>query len=251
MELKTTDNQSKYEIYKSLILKRDKLKKLAFEYRESYYRTFGDLLKQSYQIKIECIELKKRINYCQMRLNRNEPILKTELDQYIETVMQEYYDELEKLIHHVQAAKDATSISLRDVQKIKKIYRYIAKKIHPDLHPELFEKEEVKELWNQTVIAYECNNLEELEELKILVDELCEEQENIEIDRIDEKIEKIQAQIDKIQGTEPYIFKYILENLDEIQSTKDELNEEIEAYKKYKSQLESIFSTFDIKHYYS
>lgn len=251
MELKTTDNHSKYEIYKALILKRDKFKKLAFEYRESYYRTFGDLLKQAYQIKIECIELKKKINYCQMRLNRNEPILQSDLDQYVETVMQEYYDELDELIHHVQAAKDATSISLKDVQEIKKIYRYIAKKIHPDLHPELFEKEEVKELWNQTVIAYECNNLEELEELKILVDELCEIQENIEIDRIDEKIEKIQAQINKIQGTEPYIFKYILENLEEIQSTKDELNEEIEVYKKYKSQLESIFSTFDIQHYYS
>ena len=60
MEIITTTTDSQFDEYKSLILKRDDLKKKAFQYQEDYYREFGDLLKESFALKVECITLKKK-----------------------------------------------------------------------------------------------------------------------------------------------------------------------------------------------
>ena len=251
MEIIITTTDSQYDEYKSLILKRDDLKKKAFQYQEDYYREFGYLLKESFTLKVECIALKKKISYCQMCVNQNKKIISSDLDAHIEMVMEEYYEELDELIKHVKFADEASSITLKDLQEIKKLYRHIVKKIHPDMHPELFKLDGVKELWNRTRVAYTCNDLKELQEILILVDALDANNTTVQIEHIDEKIEEIKKEIDAILNTNPYQYKYLLEDTEEVHHKKDELKEEIKEYIAYKKQLEALFNQYDIKQYQS
>ena len=249
MEVEVTNNVSKYDEYKRLILKRDNLNKDAFRYQEDYYRKFGDYIKKLFEIKIECISLKKKISYCQMCVNKNERIIKINLDAHIEIIMKDYYVELDNIIKHVKASKSATSISLEDLNRVKKIYRYIAKKIHPDMHINNFD-DNVKKLWNRTVIAYKCNDLKGLEEICVLVDSLATNDE-IYIEDIDNKIKDIKEEIDLIVKNAPYQYKYLLEDIIEIENKIDDFNREIDEYKTYQKELGSILSNYNIECYQS
>ena len=249
MEVEVTNNISKYDEYKRLILKRDNLNKEAFRYQEDYYRKFGDYIKSLFELKIECISLKKKISYCQMCVNKNEKIIKTNLDKHIEIIMKDYYVELDNLIKHVRISKSATSISLDDLNKVKKIYRYIAKKIHPDMHINNFD-DNVKELWNRTMIAYKCNDLKELEKIEVLVNSLVTNDE-IYIEDIDDRIKDIKEEIDLIVKNVPYQYKYLLEDIIEIENKIDDFNREIDEYKAYQKELKSILSNYNIEHYQS
>ncbi len=251
MEIITTTTDSQYDEYKNLILKRDELKKKAFQYQEDYYREFGNLLKESFALKVECISLKKKISYCQMCVNQNKKIISLELDAHIEIVMKEYHEELDDLIKHVKFANEVTSITIEDLQEIKKIYRHIVKKIHPDMNPELFKLDDVKDLWNRTRIAYTCNDLKGLQEIQVLVDALDTSNPTVQIEHIDKKIDAIKKEIDTILNSNPYQYKYLLEDTEEVHHKKSELKDEIKEYIAYKKQLETLFSQYDIKQYHS
>lgn len=251
MEMINTESNSQYDEYKNLILQRDELNKKAFQYQEEYYREFGNLMKELFSLKVECICLKKKISYCQMCINQNKTILASSLNEHISIVMKEYNEELNELVEHIKYANNVTTISLSDVQKIKKIYRYIVKKIHPDMNPELFKRDEIKELWKRTSVAYTCNNLKELQEIQILVDALDTSGTHVQIENISQKIDELKKEIDKIIHSTPYEYKYLLDDSIEVHHKKSELKKEIEEYIAYKKQLETLLSQYDIKEYQS
>ena len=61
-----------YARYEELITRRDSLKKEAFQYHRAYIREFGDLILKVFRKKIECIQKKKTIEYCQAALNHGK-----------------------------------------------------------------------------------------------------------------------------------------------------------------------------------
>lgn len=237
---------SEYNAYKDLIFQRDKIKKKSIHYQEEYYRIFGDLIKESYALKIDCIRLKKEIAYCQMCVNQNIDIIESHLESHIDLLMKEYNEELKKLTDHIEASKKATTISLEESVQIKKIYRNIAKRIHPDINPELYNKQEIKDLWNRVQMAYTCNDLKELQNLEVLVLDLNNANSSLNIPNLQERMDQLKQQIQQIMDTVPYQYKYILESKEEVDSHKKELEEEIHEYKLYKQSLIQIYKSFDI-----
>lgn len=246
MQIIQTDRTALYDDYKNIILKRDRIKKEAFEYQQQYLRVFGNLHKLEFKLQIDCIALKKKIEFCTQCVNHNKEIFMTELNQYIDHIMEEYYEDLKNLEEDVNHSKDVTLISREDVKEIKKIYYKIAKLIHPDMHPELFEKEEVKDLWNRALIAYTCNDLKELREIEVLVSVYNSCKVDIKVEDLNEKIEKIKKEIIEIKSRTPYMYKDILENRIKIRELKEKLNESIESLQDYKKQLESIYYSFKV-----
>ena len=237
---------SNYDEYRRLILKRDSLKKEAFNYQEEYYRRFGDYIRELFEVRIKCISLKKKISYCQMRVNRNEKIEKASLDVFVENFMKDYYVALDNLIKHVDDLRKAPRLSLQEVEEIKRLYRYIAKKIHPDMYSELFKRADVRELWNRAMLAYKCNNLKELREIKVLVDSLHANNE-IVIDDIEDKIADVKDEIDTILHSDSYQYKFLLEDDKKIEDKINEFNRKIEEFSSYKKELEATFNTFHIE----
>lgn len=245
MNIIKTKNKSLLDKYKSLILERDDVKKDAFNYQEKYYRTFGEYIKTSFSLKVDCIRLKKKIGYCQLCINQQKEITEDALNTYIAEVMQAYDAELRNIIAHVNASKNSKSISNEDYSKIKKIYRKIVKLIHPDMNPELFKNPRIQELWNRLSIAYECNDLEELENIEVLIAEEIENKDlNIEVENLEQRIKKLEEEIQNIKNTNPYQYKYLLDDSEEEISR---FKKEIEDYTNYQKELEKILSSFNIK----
>ncbi|MBD5583648.1 MAG: hypothetical protein HDQ88_00995 [Clostridia bacterium] len=245
-DLEMTDN--KIDTYKNLLLRRDSLKKEGDLVWLEYVRKFGNLIEELMKIKIECIALKKKIAYCQAKQNRNEIIVASEMEFEIETELADYYDELGKILFIKNS--EGTTISDYEFLQIKRLYRKIAMMIHPDLHPELFDKFEIADLWNKAKNAYLSNDYEQLKETEFLIIQeiknYSDTAENCEIENIDAKIENLRKEIEKIISSDPYKYKFLLENTKFMEEERNTIKNETEQYRQYIEELNKLFSKFTI-----
>ncbi len=244
--VKATDER--YHEYEKLLLERDNYRCLADQYLRAYIREFGQLMTDVFEKKISCIEKKKTIAFCQMYANRGEPVNLNALNGYITAEMAEYRKQLEAMIADNNACKSIGTVSESDLMKIKHIYRSIAKKCHPDIFPATAENDKLRELWNRVVSAYNRNDLKEISELEILVSQALAAEggnyDNIEIPDIDDKITELEIEINSIISTDPYRYKYLLEDDALVAEKKAELQKELEEYTAYEKDLQDILKTF-------
>ena len=243
-----SEENENYQQYEKLLFERDKYKKQAGEYLRDYIREFGELMTDVFRKKISCIEKKKMISYCQQRLNRNEMIDVQAMSEYIRCEMEEYNEQLANMMHNNELCQKDVVISNSDVMQIKRIYRRIAKKIHPDIHPGTLELPVLSDLWVEVMDAYERNDLKALEELEIQINsilrELGDDVPDAEIPDVDEKISALEAEIEKILSTDPYQYRFLLEEEEKVQEYKEELQEELDAYSRYEKQLIEILKKY-------
>lgn len=233
-----------YPRYEELLLKRDRLRNEAEHYNAAYLRTFGSYILDIFKTKIECIALKKKITYCQIAVNRGEPFDMEQISRQVDREMASYKDDLQKLILSHTSVTNAVKVTEYDLVKIKKIYKDIAKSIHPDINPKTAGDEELRDLWDQVSKAYKNNNIERLEELQILVLKALKdkgmESEPIAVDNIDEKISKLEAEIETILNTDPYNYRFLLNDKEAVEEKKKEFEDTLDEYKRYKDDLQKI-----------
>ncbi len=233
-----------YQQYEKLLFERDKYKKQASESLREYIRVFGELLTDVFRKKISCIEKKKMISYCQQRLNKGEAIDVEAMNKYIMNEMEEYNDQLADMMRNNDICRNGEPISRSEVLQIKKIYRRIAKKIHPDIHPGTLDIPILSDLWNMVTDAYDRSDLKSLEELEIQINsvlrELGDDVPDEDVPDIEEKIKALEEEIDKIISTDPYQYIFLLEDEEKVQELKEDLSEELEAYSRYEKQLKEI-----------
>lgn len=237
----------KIKLYESLLNQKANLEKDCFKYSLEYSREFGKQIEELFELKVEAITLKKKIAYCVKKEYRNEIIYSNELDKYIDEEIIEYRKRLNELIEYNKANKENKGIPItyEEAKKIRNIYYKIAHLIHPDLHPEYLDNEEISSLWDEAVIAYKCNKYNKICEIydKII---LKVNDNNIIIEDLDNKINFINEEIINIKENEPYTYKFILDDELEIKEFHNELDKEIKDYKEYKDNLINELSNFNI-----
>lgn len=112
------------------------------------------------------------------------------------------------------------------------------------MNPKTNEIPELKELWQRIVVSYRANDLEELEEAEILVNKFLVDHHldgnEIKIQDIDTKIEKLKEQIQKIKETNPYQYRFLLQDQEVVQNKKRELQKELEEYRVYEQELDQL-----------
>ena len=233
-----------YFEYETLLLRRDALEREAGLYMNEYTRVFGELLTERYRAYIRCIELKKKIAYCQAAENCGAKVNEAELNAYISCEMAAYYEKLADMAAENELCRKAETVPEIDIRKIKKIYRSLAKQLHPDISPLTAEHPELLELWNRAVTAYKCNSLKEIEDVQFLVNSFLErngiEHANMAIPDIGAKTEQLKAEIDRIISTDPYQYKFLLQDEELVQEKKEELRESIEEMSACANQLEAL-----------
>lgn len=241
-------NDSSYELYASVLMRKEQIQKEALYINDEYLICFGEGLIKLFQAKISCIELKKKIGYCQRQVNLGSKINENEMINFIELVMSSYYDELAKMKKNQDTIKSAEVISEYDVKRIKQIYLKLARKLHPDLNPNTEKDPQLMDFWNRIQMAYRCNNLKEITELEFLVSRYLDDDiSSIVIDDIKTKIEKIEHEIDMIMTSVPYTYKFILNDESAIEKTHHEIQQEIDYYTKYHEDLEKVLETYMIE----
>ena len=235
---------SKYDEYEALLLERDQVNKEAGQIWTVYLQTFGRLITENYEEKLECVKCKKTIAYYQNALNRGGAVDPKAMQEYLDREMAGYNDNLKKMIEDSRRADEAGLSSAYEVRRAKELYRRLAKLIHPDLNPATDKSEELQELWQRILSAYGKNSVKELTELEVLVRKVLKESgvgsTKVEIPDIADKIEEIKKEIEEIRRTEPYSLKYLVEDEEAAQKKKDEIAKETEEYKKYRKELTEI-----------
>lgn len=207
-------------LYRSLIIKRDELKKQVEENQKDNYQMYADSYKEYYSLMVECIFLKKRIAYCQRCKNHHIKIYKEELEGYMDAVKEDYMHEIEELRTHKKIVKQ--NLSDEDMKQAKKIFKRIIKRIDQD-HP----------LWERALESYRYNNLNDLKDIEMLVDyDTQSVRKNLEMTYLTTQIERIKKEIESIENRNPKI-------------TKEYLEKKIMIYRLYKYNLDKQYSCFE------
>lgn len=207
-------------LYRSLIIKRDELKKQVEENQKDNYQMYADSYKEYYSLMVECIFLKKRIAYCQRCKNHHIKIYKEELEGYMDAVKEDYMHELEKLRTHKKIVKQ--HLSDEDMKQAKKIFKRIIKRIDQD-HP----------LWERALESYRYNNLNDLIDIEMLVDYDTQSiRKKLDMTYLTTQIERIKKEIESIENRNPKI-------------TKEYLEKKIMIYRLYKYNLDKQYSCYE------
>ena len=240
-----------YILYEELLLKRENLKKEGEQFYISYLQIFGELMTESFQKKIECIRKKKMIAYCQRCMNQGKDINSMDLNRFIQDEMESYEEELKLMTENAKAAAKAKDLSAEQILMIKDIYYRLARRIHPDMHPELADDKNVQDYWNQIVIAYQHNQLSELEELEVMVNAYLEKKhsntDEIVIVDVENKTKRIEREIEHIISVKPYTYRFILEDEKKREEQKAAFQKDIDEYSQYSLELDDVLKNFPIK----
>ncbi|MBE5845043.1 MAG: J domain-containing protein [Butyrivibrio sp.] len=233
-----------YTRYEELINRRDDLRKKAFQYQAAYVSIFGDLIIELFRKKIECIRKKKTIEYCQASLNHGKTVEQEKLQEYLEQEMADFNKQLDNMVKEHKASLASTVLTEIELSEIKRIYHRLVKMIHPDMNPSVAKSEELMDLWNRVVVCYDCNDLTGLQELEVLVTKAVSaaslEEADIMIPNIEEKISDIEKQIRTIMETDPYQYKFLLDDKELVEKKRQELRCELKEYEEYSNQLDEV-----------
>lgn len=233
-----------YSRYEELLFQKDQLRKEARIYHGLYVKEFGDLHLKLFEEQITCIKKKKLIGYYQRAVNHGGVIDQAEIEAMLAKEMEEYQQRLQNMMDENDAAKKMTEISSVTLLKIKRIYRRIAKQLHPDINSMTSEIPELMELWNAVMSAYNSNSLEDMEDAELLVNKALKQIgmgfREIEIPDLSQKIKELEASIKKIRETDPYQYRFLLEDPGAVNERRHDLEEQIKAYTEYEKELDGI-----------
>ena len=152
------------------------------------------------------------------------------------------------MVEDAEHAKNSKQVSEVDLLMIKRIYHKLVKLVHPDINPLTNETPELAELWQRIQMAYNCNDKKGMQELELLTTTALEQLGvgtlEIEIPDIEEKIAEIEGEIVTIRETDPYQYKYLLEDSKAVDEKKADLARELKSYEEYDDQLDKILEEF-------
>ncbi len=207
--------------------------------KTEYINKVGKLEYELFELECKVSRLKRKINMVQAAINLQMPIDEDEIEKQLDKEYKEYIEELRKMSKDIEIAnmiKDCDELTLEDVAFIKKLYRKLAKVLHPDLNPGLTEKQ--KALWMRAQKAYEMSNIDML---KILY-ELA-----VEDGGLDTKYSKINT-IEELEEKIKFFKEKIKDLLLEIGKTREAfplnkekfLKDDEEVYKRQKEIIKNI-----------
>ena len=245
-KLNIENREELFTRYEELLLKKEQLLKGAESYRIAYIKEFGELTADVFKAKIECIRIKKNIAFCQKALNLGKKISTEDMESTVEKEMLVYNAELQSILRENNLAKESVYSDHFDVTLAKKIYRRLAKKLHPDINKKTEKDERLAELWNSIMRAYHMNDVERLEELEVLVNkamkDLGEEAMEIDYTDLEERIEALEIKIGLILSDKPYSYGEFLADEENVKVKKAEMEKELKEYEDYALQLEEVLA---------
>lgn len=215
-----------------------------------YLNKLGYLLFELFEKKTECSRLKMKMELIQTALNRDEkpdiPVIEVKLN----TLLSNYYQQINKNAETLETAKQV----LRDllppefVAELKEIFHLLCKKLHPDLNPHQTEND--KDLFLKVKAAYDLNDLTELKKILLNLDSKQEPAEQTtqqttgekrkKLDFISKNIAVLKERIEKLNETFPYNMKDVLNDDDKVTAEQDAVKVQINFYEQEASKYEAF-----------
>lgn len=223
-----------------------------------YYTTIGIYEYKVFEKYCAIQRIKRKIELIQMYLNRDEAVYIPAVEAQLDKEYAEYAQRLDDFLNDINTADDLSKcgfLSPEETAELKKQYRGIVKRLHPDLNPNITEQQ--LELFRKAVEAYENGDLEALKTIDFLIDsvdtidlsESCVDRLKEQIRRCKEQIERLDSEMREVKSSFPYNKKEILEDEarihDEIEELKKTLDNYREIYAAYEQRLKTVLGDTD------
>lgn len=224
-----------------LLLERDELQFVVCKNIETdYYIKLGSLEYKVYSAQCSALRLKRKIELIQARKNRQEKIVISLIEEILDGEFEEYQEKLNEQINKMNESLErsrAEILTQEETKELKKLYRSIVKKLHPDMNPNVSE-EQVR-LFENAVTAYKNGDLKTLRIISEMVaEDTCSKQTQSAVsllreekERLEKMLSSIKDDIAEIKLNYPYILKEFVENPQKEHERKAELENILEQYK--------------------
>lgn len=237
-----------------LLLERDELQFVICKNIETEYMLkLGSIEYKAYEAQCAALRLKRKIELIQVKKNRQEKVIISAIEETLDTEFAEYQKRLDEQIDKMNDAlkrSKAEVLSDEDSKKLKKLYRKIVKALHPDINPDVSEAQ--VQLFDNAVQAYKNGDLNTLriigemvgnsplpEQHKDALTQLNEEKE-----RLQHLLKAIRDSIEQIKSEFPYTMKEIIEDEEQTEQKKKELENILSQYNElisiYKAKIEEM-----------
>ena len=206
----------------NLVFERDNLKFVICEnIKTEYMLIFGSLEYRIYKSYLKYLRLKRKKDLIQAKKNCQEKIIIEDIDTKLDEEFCDYKKKLDEKVEEINRALDRSKgeiLSDEDSKFLKKTYKNIVKKLHPDINPSVTKAE--KELFYHATEAYKDGDLASLE---IIYDIVCKEEDKEdkafsgknpeeEVKRLEDLVNQVEDNIDLIKSIPPYTWKILLED---------------------------------------
>jgi hypothetical protein len=222
--------------------------------KTAYMLKFGALEYKVYEWQCKVLRMKRKVELVRIQMNKNEPVDIAAIDAQLDIEYAEYMNNLDKMMDDINEAlrrEKGGKLSKEETAEIKKHYRAIVLRLHPDVNPDITEWE--RQLFENAVTAYKNAELDALRSIFLLMD--TEKRDNAETRdtmkqlterkrKLEEQINSVQDKISVIKKSFPYDKKTLLSDKSLILEYTGKLNNLISDYQKahkmYESQLREI-----------
>lgn len=196
-----------------------------------------DLLREQ----IETRRLKRHIEILQAAANRGEIIVPEQVTAQLDREFLEWQERLLVQAREVEMARRRLSalLSVEETMELRRLYRKLAKLLHPDVNPH--QTERVKSLWLQVRQAYEWCDVEQLRALLLLAGDLAAPPVETGPDRLTplaqrreafkERIYLLLEKLARTRNEPPYTLAEHLNDPEWVAAQRKRLKEEIEQEK--------------------
>ena len=249
-----------------LLLERDELQFVICKNIETEYMLkLGSIEYKAYEAQCAALRLKRKIELIQAKKNRQEKVIISAIEETLDTEFAEYQKQLDEQINKMNdALKRSKAEVLTDEEnkkficseidtenkKLKKLYRKIVRALHPDINPDVSQAQ--VQLFDNAVSAYKNGDLGTLriigemvgnsplpEQHKDALTQLNEEKE-----RLQNLLKAIRDSIEQIKSEYPYTMKEIIEDEEQTEQKKKELENILSQYNElisiYKAKIEEM-----------
>lgn len=202
------------------------------------------------EAKCALARLKRKIELAQARLNQGRKPDWTEIEGQLDLEFLQWQAELKETVARIEAAQSRLQhlLPAAETHELKKLYRALARKLHPDLNPR--QGEDAGRLWLRVQDAYEAGDLEELKALALLADAFAEIPLPSAIEALQEQRPVLEkqiasklAQIEQVQAQPPFTLRRQLQDEEWLTERRQQIKSQIEETERARAALEKHCQT--------
>ena len=231
------------------------LNTVAVNIQAQYATTVGVKEYEQLILDVEVRRLKRTIELIQTIENRGDKANLEQVEASVEEELEEWRKKVEKMLDEIKAGETRLKNLMTDEesQDLLKLYRFFAKKLHPDVNPDLDNKYQA--LWIRVQQAYKSGDIQELRALQLIVEDVPEEtaiSSTLEMlqkrhGKLKDQVNGLMQQIENIKAKHPFI---LADNLNDPEWVKEQISkceERIKAFSAEKERLEDLISLWKSK----
>ncbi|MBO7434390.1 hypothetical protein J6U76_00135 [bacterium] len=213
-----------------------------------------------YEAKIAVQRLRRAISLHQAAANRGTTLTKAEVEAQLDAEFAEFARILAEMQQaHEQAERQlaAPLLSAAEMVELKKLYRSLARRLHPDVNSSLPPK--AAPLWNQAVEAYQDRDLPRLRLVADLAQELFGDHPLHDLPADENPLDTLRSQIalleqrlvalgderSRLLASPPFTFKALLDDATALLKRRQELDALIQLQQARANELRELLATWE------